>query len=151
VKNINKIIFISAITFIFSGCNQYFVSTSPQNTYYGAYNRRDFTHADVKLFKKDSKLICDGSIYLNSPSRSITMKNEKTDAKMKLGCNDGTILDITWQLNKGSFKDGTGEGVDQFNNSYKFSTISKGEFKKIAEDKVKISFPSDHKKSYLRY
>ena len=125
MKNINKIIFISAITFIFSGCNQYFVSTSPQNTYYGAYNRRDFTHADVKLFKKDSK--------------------------MKLGCNDGTILDITWQLNKGSFKDGTGEGVDQFNNSYKFSTISKGELKKIAEDKVKISFPSDHKKSYLRY
>ena len=151
MKNIKNIIFVSLLTLICSGCNQYFISTTPENTYYGAYNRRDFTHADVKLFKKNSELVCDGSIYLNAPSRSITFKNDRVDAKMKLGCNDGKILDIVWQLRKGSFNDGTGEGVDQFNNIYKFTTVSKSKYKTIAKDNTKITFPNDHNKSYMKY
>ncbi len=151
MKNIKNIIFVSLLTLICSGCNQYFISTTPENTYYGAYNRRDFTHADVKLFKKNSELVCDGSIYLNAPSRSITFKNDRVDAKMKLGCNDGKILDIVWQLRKGSFKDGFGEGVDQFNNIYKFKTVPKSTYKDITGDNRKITFPNDHNKSYLKY
>lgn len=151
MKNVGKILFISIIALACCGCNKYFVSTVPDGSFYGAYNRRDFTHADVKVFKKDSSLVCDGSVYLNAPSRSITMKNDRVDAKMKLGCNDGTILDLTWQLRKNSFADGTGEGIDQFKNLYKFKTVSKEEFKNAAGGKVKIVFPSDRQPSYLKY
>lgn len=134
-----------------SGCNKYFISTTPENTYFGAYNRRDFIHADVRVYKKNSTQICDGSVYLNAPSRGITMKNDRVDAKMKLGCNDGTILDLDWRLRKGSFSDGKGEGIDQFNNHYKFKTVSKGVFKNIAGDKIKVTFPNDRHQSYLKY
>ena len=79
------------------------------------------------------------------------MKNDRVDAKMKLGCNDGTILDLTWQLRKASFADGSGEGYDQFKNVYKFKTVSKEEFKNAAGGNVKIVFPNDRQSGYLKY
>ena len=132
------------------GCNKYIVSTTPENIYYGAFNRRDMIHADVKVYKLNSNQECDGLVVLNAPSRSITLKNDRVDAVMKLACNDGTLLDLDWELRKGSFSSGSGVGIDQFNNKYEFKTVSKDVYKKIAE-KNKITFPNDKNKSYLKY
>lgn len=135
-----------------TGCNQYItteITDNDGNIYYGAYNRRDMIHADVKLYQKGTNKICDGIIFLNAPSRSITFKNDRVDAKMILGCNDKTLMNINWQLKKRSFNKGFGEGVDQFNNIYQFKTISKKEFNEIATIK-KIKY-ADENESYLKY
>ncbi len=148
-----KLIITCFILVIATGCNKYItseVTNDKGEVYYGAYNRRDFTHADVKVFQKGNSKVCDGSVYLNAPSRSITMKNDLVDAKMLLGCSDGTIINLDWQLRKGTFSDGSGEGVDQFNNVYKFKTISKKEYKKVREEN-KIKFINDKSDSYLKY
>lgn len=134
------------------GCNQYItteITSQDGDIYYGAYNRRDMIHADVKLFQKGTDKECDGVIFLNAPSRSITFKNDLVDATMILGCNDKTIITTEWQLKKRTFNDGYGEGVDQLNRIYQFKTISRKEFKEIAE-KQKIEFANDED-SYLKY
>ena len=110
-----------AICISTSGCNQYItteITSEDGDVYYGAYNRRDMIHADVKLFQKGTDRECDGVIFLNAPSRSITLKNDRVDATMIVGCNDKTIIKSVWQLKKRSFNDGWGEGVDQFNKIY---------------------------------
>lgn len=135
-----------------SGCNQYItteITSQDGEVYYGAYNRRDMIHADVKLFQKGTNLECDGVIFLNAPSRSITLKNDRVDATMIVGCNDKTIIKTEWQLKKRTFNDGFGEGVDQFNNIYSFKTISKKEFQEIAGSQ-KIKFAKENE-SYLKY
>jgi len=147
MKNILKLSLICSLGLLTTGCNQYITSTTNGDVYYGGYNRRDMIHADVKLFQKGTNKICDGSVYLNAPSRSITFKNDRVDAKMVLGCNDGTLIDSNWQLRKGSF---SGEGVDQLNNKYSFKTVSKKEYKKVAEHD-KIKFINDKSESYLKY
>ena len=134
-------------------CNQYFTSevtsgVPDKDIYYGAYNRRDMTWADVVIYQKKSNKRCEGVVHLNAPTRSITMKNERTDAIMKTACTDGTLMNIKWQLRKGSFADGYGTGVDQFNNTYSFKTVSKGEFKEIA-DNPKVQIPN--KEFLLKY
>lgn len=47
-------------------------------------------------------------------------------------------MDINWKLRKGSFSDGTAEGVDQYNIIYKFKTISKKQYKYNYGRKVEI-------------
>ena len=150
MKKALKLFLISALVLSTCGCNKYIKSTHEGDLYYGAYNRRDFIHADVTIYKKDSDKVCNGVVFLNAPTRSFTMKNDRVDAKMKLGCNDGSIMDMKWKLRKGSFTDGYGEGTDQFNNKYTFKTISKVEFKKIADIK-RVKYPNSKNPSYLKY
>ena len=88
-------------------------------------------------------------IFLNAHSISITLKNDRVDATMIVGCNDKTIIKSVWQLKKRSFNDGWGEGVDQFNKIYQFKTISRKEFKEIASSQ-KIEFAKENE-SYLKY
>lgn len=150
MKKFLNIILIGLIGISAAGCNKYFISENTSNdSYYGAYNRRDMTWADVVVYKKESDKRCEGVVHLNAPTRSITMKNDRVDAIMKLACTDGTLININWQLRKGSFADGFGEGVDQYNNSYRFKTVSKGEFQQAADENVKIKIPSDS--SLLKY
>lgn len=150
MKKALKLLFVLSLMVSATGCNQYIrtQNTSDSHIYYGAYNRRDMIHADVKLFQKGTKKECDGVVFLNAPSRSITLKNDRVSAKMKLGCNDGSLMDIDWQLRKGSFKDGFGEGKDQLNNVYKFTTMPKSEFN-ILNEGHKIEFAKEN--SLLKY
>ncbi|CDE59548.1 unknown [Fusobacterium sp. CAG:439] len=150
MKKALKLLFVLSLMVSATGCNQYIrtQNTSDGHIYYGAYNRRDMIHADVKLFQKGTKKECDGVVFLNAPSRSITLKNDRVSAKMKLGCNDGSLMDIDWQLRKGSFKDGFGEGKDQLNNVYKFTTMPKSEFN-ILNEGHKIEFAKEN--SLLKY
>lgn len=150
MKKALKLLFVLSLMVSATGCNQYIrtQNTSDGHIYYGAYNRRDMIHADVKLFQKGTKKECDGVVFLNAPSRSITLKNDRVSAKMKLGCNDGSLMDIDWQLRKNSFKDGFGEGKDQFNNVYKFTTMPKSEFN-ILNEGHKIEFAKED--SLLKY
>lgn len=143
MKKISNLIVLLLVSFITAGCNQYISSevtdvNNVSKTYYGAYNRRDMVMADVIIYEKNSENYCDGVIYLKAPSRSITMKNDRVDAKMKLACTDGKLMDINWKLRRGSFSDGTAEGVDQYNNTYKFKTISKKQYKYNYGRKVEI-------------
>lgn len=150
MKKALKLLFVLSLMVSATGCNQYIrtQNTSDGHIYYGAYNRRDMIHADVKLFQKGTKKECDGVVFLNAPSRSITLKNDRVSAKMKLGCNDGSLMDIDWQLRKNSFKDGFGEGKDQLNNVYKFTTMPKSEFN-ILNERHKIEFAKED--SLLKY
>ena len=150
MKKALKLLFVLSLMVSATGCNQYIrtQNTSDGHIYYGAYNRRDMINADVKLFQKGTKKECDGVVFLNAPSRSITLKNDRVSAKMKLGCNDGSLMDIDWQLRKGSFKDGFGEGKDQLNNVYKFTTMPKSEFN-ILNEGHKIEFAKEN--SLLKY
>lgn len=150
MKKFLKLLSILTLMTLTTGCNQYVrtQNTSDGHIYYGAYNRRDMIHADVKLFQKGTNKECDGVIFLNAPSRSITLKNDRVSAKMKLGCNDGSLMDIDWQLRKDSFKDGFGEGKDQLNNVYKFTTMPKKEFD-ILNEGHKIEFAKEN--SMLKY
>lgn len=150
MKKALKLLFVLSLMVSATGCNQYIrtQNTSDGHIYYDAYNRRDMIHADVKLFQKGTKKECDGVVFLNAPSRSITLKNDRVSAKMKLGCNDGSLMDIDWQLRKGSFKDGFGEGKDQLNNVYKFTTMPKSEFN-ILNEGHKIEFAKEN--SLLKY
>lgn len=152
MKKILMLAGLLAICISTSGCNQYItteITSEDGDVYYGAYNRRDMIHADVKLFQKGTDRECDGVIFLNAPSRSITFKNDRVDATMIVGCNDKTIIKSVWQLKKRSFNDGWGEGVDQFNKIYQFKTISRKEFKEIASSQ-NIEFAKENE-SYLKY
>lgn len=153
MKKILNILLIGFIGTFCCGCNKYFTSevtsvTQDKDIYYGAYNRRDMTWADVVIYQKGSDKRCEGVVHLNAPTRSITMKNDRTDAVMRLACTDGTLMNINWQLRKNSFADGYGNGVDQYNNSYSFKTVSKGEFKEIAGNH-KVQIPN--KEFLLKY
>ena len=150
MKKALKLLFVLSLMVSATGCNQYIrtQNTSDGHIYYGAYNPRVMIHAGVKLFQKGTKKECDGVVFLNAPSRSITLKNDRVSAKMKLGCNDGSLMDIDWQLRKGSFKDGFGEGKDQLNNVYKFTTMPKSEFN-ILNEGHKIEFAKEN--SLLKY
>ena len=137
MKKVLNTILIGLIGIICSGCNQYFISdagTPDNNVYYGAYNRRDFTWADVVMYQKGSNKYCEGVIHLNAPTRSITMKNDSADAIMKMACSDGTLININWQLKKRAFADGFGSGVDQYNKTYNFKTVPKSEFLEVADN-----------------
>ena len=154
MKKIINILIIGLIGLSCCGCNQYFTSevttgVESSEVYYGAYNRRDLTFADVVLYQRGSEKRCEGVVHLNAPSRSITLKNERTDAVMRLACTDGKLMNLSWQLKKGSFKDGYGEGIDQYNNTYRFKTVSKGQFKEVAGGKKKVIIPS--KNSLLKH
>lgn len=121
-----------------TGCSKYIKATvmlpegaseSQAQVYYGAYNRRDNIWADVILYKKNSNDYCNGTFYINAPSRSITMKSDRVPAKMRLACSDGKVMDFNWMIRKSSFSDGYGKGFDQNNTYYYVSTINKSEFK----------------------
>lgn len=153
LKKIFNTLLIGIFGLFTCGCNQYFISDNSEDTnnkdiYYGAYNRRDLTWADVVLYKKGSDKKCEGVIHLNAPSRSITIKNDRVDAIMKLACTDGTLMSIDWELKKKAFADGFGKGIDQYNNTYNFKTVSKDEFQTIAEDN-EIEIPN--KEFLLKY
>lgn len=154
MKKILNIILIGFIGLTCCGCNKYFTSevtteADSNDVYYGAYNRRDFTFADVVVYQRGTDKHCEGVVHLNAPTRSITMKNDRVEAIMKLACTDGTLMSLNWQLRKGSFADGYGEGFDQHNNTYRFKTVSKKEFKEIADSNKKVTIPN--KSSLLKY
>lgn len=133
-----------------TGCNKYIEAEKNGTIYYGAYNRRDMIHADVKLYQANSDTFCDGIIFINAPSRAITMKNDFVDAKMHLTCSDGKLVTSTLNFKKGSFDNLQGEGFDQLNNKYKFREISKSEFKELSE-KTKVQFINDSNSSIIKY
>lgn len=153
MKKFLNILFVGVIGMTCCGCNKYFTSevtsgVNDKDIYYGAYNRRDMTWADAVFYQKGSSKRCEGVIHLNAPTRTITMKNDRVDAVMKAACTDGTIMNITWQLKKNSFADGYANGFDQYNKTYSFRTVSKGEFKKVA-DNPKVQIPN--KEFLLKY
>lgn len=139
------IFFISALM---SGCNKFIYAQNSQNDiYYGIFNRRDMIHADVKMYKINSSVTCDGMIFLNSPSRAITLKNDFVDAKMILSCSDKKLIDADLKMTKGNFDNPSGFGIDQLDNRYSFSTISKNEFfKNVKQNEIKLI---NDKNSYL--
>ena len=57
MKKALKLLFVLSLMVSATGCNQYIrtQNTSDGHIYYGAYNRRDMIHADVKLFQKGTK------------------------------------------------------------------------------------------------
>ena len=150
MKNLPLIILILFIAIISSGCNKYILANKNDEIYYGAYNRRDMIHADVKLYKLNTKTECNGMIFLNAPSRSITFKNDFTDAKMFLSCTDGKLIDTNMKFKKGSFTKGFGEGFDQLNNKYIFKEISKNKFKEYSNGQ-KMTFINDKNSSLIKY
>ncbi len=153
MKNTLKFIFICLLACTVSGCNNVYIKSENANVndkvYYGALKGRDSIHSDIVVFQKNSDLYCDGVFYLRSGTKS-ALKDNFNNSKMILGCNDGTLMNITWQFIKGSLKEGTGEGVDQYNNVYKFKTITKKEYEVIAENQ-KITFPNGKYSSNLKY
>jgi len=138
------------VSFLISGCNKYIAVNSDDSVYYGVFNRRDMIHADVKLYKQDLSVNCDGMIFLNSPSRAITMKNDTVDAKLILGCSDKRLINADLKMTKGGFTNPYGVGVDQLNNKYNFTTISKNEFQKNIKI-TKHNIINDKGQSLLKY
>ena len=57
MKKALKLLFVLSLMVSATGCNQYIrtQNTSDGHIYYGAYNRRDMIHADVKLLKRYKK------------------------------------------------------------------------------------------------
>lgn len=145
-----SIITLSVVT---SGCNQYFradMENGNGDIYYGTFNRRDYTQADVKLFKRNSTMTCDGIMFLDNSTRMVNWSNKRGLAKMVLGCSDGTVIDADWQMRKADYNKGIGKGVDQFNNIYTFKAVPKSEFKKNV--KQKYDFVDDNTTdNYLKY
>lgn len=153
MKKLFLLLSILTVSVLSTGCNQYFVAEmtgSNGDVYYGSFNRRDMVQSDVKLYKKNSPMTCDGIMFLYNPARGYNLGNSRTTAKMVLGCNDGTVIDTNWQLRKHSYKDGFGDGVDQFNNKFTFKTISKYDFEQNVKREVK--FVNDKTTNYyLKY
>ena len=150
IRVIKTLVLIILVAFSTSACNKYLTVKTNSATYYGAFNRRDMIHADVKLYKLNSDVYCDGVIFLNAPSRSITFKNDLVDAKMFLSCSDGKLIDSNLQFRKASFDKGFGEGVDQLNNKYVIEEISKNDFKENINLK-NIQFINDKSDSLIMY
>lgn len=150
MKKILLVLCFISVAFCTTGCNLYFKVKQNDVLYYGAYNARDMIHADVKLYQQNSDVFCDGVVFLNSPSRAITLKNDLVDAKMLLSCNDGKLLDSLLQLRKGTFDQLVGEGYDQLNNKYEFQSIEKSEFKSQSGIK-KVKFINDNSDSLIKY
>ena len=139
---------IFSISVLTTACNQYIsVKVDNENIYYGVFNRRDMIHADVKLYKKNSPVTCDGMIFLNSPSRAITLKNDRVDAKMVLSCSDKKLINGDLKMTKGHFDKPYGLGLDQFDNRYVVTSVSKKDFKNnVNISEIKLI---DDKNSYL--
>ena len=76
MKKILLVLCFISVAFCTTGCNLYFKVKQNDVLYYGAYNARDMIHADVKLYQQNSDVFCDGVVFLNSPSRAITLKND---------------------------------------------------------------------------
>lgn len=150
MKKILMTLCFLAVVICTTGCNKYIEAEKNGTIYYGAYNRRDMIHADVKLFQANSDTFCDGIIFIDAPSRAITMKNDLVDARMHLTCSDGKLIASTLKFKKGSFDNLQGEGFDQLNNKYKFREISKSEFKELSE-KTKVQFINDSNSSIIKY
>ena len=145
------ILVIISISMLTSGCNGYITAKTDKNDiYYGVFNRRDMIHADVKIYKKNSPVTCDGVIFLDSPSRAFTLKNDVVNAKMRLSCSDKKLIDADLKMTKGSFDKPYGSGVDQFNNSYNFSTITKSVFQNNIKT-TKIELINDKNSYSLKY
>lgn len=153
MKKIFLLFSIITVSVLASGCNQYFradMVNGHNDVYYGTYNRRDMTQADVKLFKRNSTMVCDGIMFLDNSTRVVNLSNKYAPAKMVLGCNDGTVIDANLFMRKKDYNKGYGEGVDQFNNVYKFKDVPKSEFKNNVKQKYK--FVSDKTTdNYLKY
>ena len=144
---------IITIALMSSGCNQYFKAEKqgPQNDiYYGVFNARDSVQADVKLFKRNSTMVCDGVMFFDSTRKAIFDNNKRVPAKMSLGCNDGTVIEGNWLVRRNDFTKGRGQGIDQFNNIYDFDSVSRYEFRKNV--KQKLDFVNDKTTdNYLKY
>lgn len=153
MKKIILLLGIVSISLMTSGCNQYFKAekvNGNNDIYYGAYNRRDRVHSDVVFFKKNSNVVCDGTLYLYNATRGYNLSDKMGDAQMNLGCNDATVINANWKLRKSSYKDGYAEGVDQFNNVYKFTSIKRYEYHKNV--KGRPDFIGDKStNNYLKY
>lgn len=150
MKKVKSIFLLCMIALVSSGCNKYICVKSDNELFYGLFNRRDMIHADVKLYKKDSAVTCDGMIYLNSPSRMITLKNDDVDANAIIGCSDKKLIKANFTMSKGGFDRLNGEGLDQFNNKYLFETISKDDFVQNVSGK-KYELINDKRESILKY
>lgn len=133
-----------------TGCNKYISANTNGQEYYGAYNRRDMIHADVKLFKKNTDVYCDGIVFINAPSRSITIKNDDVNAKLHLACSDNTLIDAKLLFRKGSFDECKGTGFDQLDNKYEFKEITKDEFIENLGSR-KIEFINGKNTSLIKY
>ena len=150
MKKILMFLCLSFVVVCTSGCNKYIKAQKNDTIYYGAYNRRDMIHADVRLYQLGSKTYCDGIIFINAPSRAITLKNDLVDAKMNLACNDGKLIDSDIKFRKGGFDRMQGTGIDQLNNIYHFEEITKSEFKEKSALK-NITFINDKTDSLIQY
>ena len=153
MKKIFLLFSIISISMITSGCNHYFKAekiNGNNDIYYGVFNTRDKNQADVKFYKKNSIIACDGIIvFSNNPV--ITDKNYKRiPGKMTLGCNDGTVMDVNWLVRRTDHTTGYGKGVDQYNNIYNFTSIGKYEFVKNIKNDYKFK-DIDKTEKYLKY
>ena len=118
--------------------------------YYGVFNARDSVQADVKLFKRNSTMVCDGVMFFDSTRKAILANNKRVPANMSLGCNDGTVIEGNWLVRRNDFTKGRGQGIDQFNNIYDFDSVSRYEFRKNV--KQKLVFVNDKSTdNYLKY
>ena len=150
MKKILLIISVVTIPFITTACSNYLSINNGAEPFYGIFVKRDMIHADVRLFQKNSNVLCEGSIFINAPSRSITMKNDFVDAKMLLTCNDGRLMDSDLKFRKASFDQGVGVAFDQYNNRYEVKEISKKEYKRF-EEKELNRILKDYKQDIVKY
>lgn len=141
---------ICFVTLFTSGCKKYIHAHSDNIDFYGVYNSRDLVHADVKMFRKNTDVTCDGVIFLRPDKKVIYFEKEPIDGDLMLGCSDKTLLKARIRMNKPRFNELSGTGVDQLDNDYVFKAISRKEFKEnVGRKKYKIA--DDETNSLLKY
>ena len=133
-----------------SGCDSYIMAQSQNDNYYGVFKQRDLIQADVKLIKKEPHVVCDGVMFLNPKSRILSYKDNNIDANLILGCSDKSLIKARLKVENRKFKNISGQGFDQFDNMFIFSSISEKEFKKEFGNE-KITPVSDNTPSLLKY
>ncbi|MCR5265670.1 MAG: hypothetical protein K6E29_03645 [Cyanobacteria bacterium RUI128] len=150
MKKYSGILLICLIALFTSGCKRYIHAYSDNADFYGVYKSRDLIHADLKMFKKDTNVTCDGVIFLKPDKQIVYFEKEPIDADLMLGCSDKTLLKARIRMNKPRFEELSGTGIDQFENDYVFRAISRKEFKANVGRK-KYKFVNDKSGSLLKY
>ena len=150
MKKFIGILTICFIAICTSGCNQYIHASSDNADFYGVYKSRDLIHADLKMFKKNSSVSCDGVIFLRPDKQIVYYEKEPIAADLMMGCTDKTLIKARITMKTPRFKNPYGTGVDQLDNNYIFNTISRKEFRQnIGRKKYKIT--DDETPSTLKY
>ena len=142
-----SVCFVIAVT---AGCGDYVSVKNGNNIYYGTYYPKDFIHYDIKLIEKNSNVHCEGMLFLNSPSRSITFKNDIVDAKFVAACTDKKLLSADLKTTKKTFDNPYGTAYDQYNNQYFFSEVTEKEVKQNLS-KSQIKQLKEYSNSLLKY